>query len=200
MDNKQDKIDEILDNTNKMKVRGFEIVSDDFRKHKDHEVVLPLRGTQDSAGYDFFSNETIVIRPGNKHLFWTDIKSYMMKREELDIYVRSSIAIKKGLVLCNQVGIIDCVPKGTQIQIKDGEINVEDLMNKKEIIMSYNTETDEIEEDKLTEIWVVDNLELLEIETEDGDTIKIPLEKEVYTKRGWIKANQLMYSDEILTY
>jgi len=163
--------------------RGFKIVSDEHRKHKN--VKLPLRGTKDSAGYDF--------------LFWTDIKSYMNTGEVLEVYVRSSIAIKKGLMLCNQVGIIDCVPKGTKIQTKNGEINVEELMNKKEIIISYNTETEEIEEDNLKEIWVVDDLELLEIKTEDGFSIKIPLDKEVYTKRGWIKAKNLLFSDEILS-
>ncbi|MBC8931331.1 dUTPase, partial [Escherichia coli] len=57
--------------------------------------------------YDFFSNETVTILPGEKHIFWTDIKSYMQKEEVLNIYVRSSIGIKKGLLLCNGTGIID---------------------------------------------------------------------------------------------
>jgi len=40
-------------------------------------------------------------------LFWTDIKAYMMPGEVLEMYVRSSIGIKKGLILSNLVGIID---------------------------------------------------------------------------------------------
>jgi dUTP pyrophosphatase len=101
------KAKEILNTIPPYKTRGFEIVEDNFRKHPDHNVLLPLRGTSKSAGYDFYSNENTTIKPGEKHLFWTDIKSYMMQREVLEIYVRSSIAIKKDLNLCNQVGIID---------------------------------------------------------------------------------------------
>jgi len=104
MDNKAE---EILNTLPPQKVRGFEIVEDEFRKHEHHSVLLPLRGTKKSAGYDFYSNENITIQPGGKHLFWTDIKAYMLPREVLSVYVRSSIAIKKNLTLCNQVGIID---------------------------------------------------------------------------------------------
>jgi len=196
----EEKAKEILNTPNPYKTRGFEIVSDEHRKHPNYDVKLPLRGTKDSAGYDFYSNDTVTIQPGEKFLFWSDIKSYMVRREVLEMYVRSSIGIKKGLMLCNTVGIIDCVPKGTKIKIKNGEVNVEDLMIKKETIISYNTETKENEEDNLKEIWIVDDLELLEIETENGDSVKIPIEKEVYTKRGWIKAKFLTYDDEILTY
>jgi len=33
------------------KIRGFEVVSDSFRKHKDVEIKLPIRATKTSAGY-----------------------------------------------------------------------------------------------------------------------------------------------------
>jgi dUTP pyrophosphatase len=105
-DNKR-KIDDILNTIPPHKIRGFEIVKNEYRKHYNFDVVLPLRGTSNSAGYDFYSNENVTIKPGEKHLFWTDIKAYMMPREVLEIYVRSSIAIKKNLILCNLVGIID---------------------------------------------------------------------------------------------
>ena len=98
---------EILNHKAPWKVRGFEVVSDNHRKFSEFDVKLPLRGTKDSAGYDFYSNEKAIIKPFQKHLFWTDIKSYMTKNTLLEVFVRSSIAIKKDLVLCNQVGIID---------------------------------------------------------------------------------------------
>jgi len=97
----------ILNTPKPYKTRGFEIVSDEHRKHPDYDVKLPLRGTKDSAGYDFYSNDTVTIQPGEKFLFWSDIKAYMIRREVLELYVRSSIGIKKGLMLCNTVGIID---------------------------------------------------------------------------------------------
>jgi dUTP pyrophosphatase len=88
-------------------IRVFKKVSDEHRKFKNIDINLPIRGTKKSAGYDFFSNEDIEILPNQKHLFWTDVKSYMQDDEVLKIYVRSSIGIKKGLILANTVGIID---------------------------------------------------------------------------------------------
>ncbi|EAG4116763.1 TPA: dUTPase, partial [Listeria monocytogenes] len=77
-----------------MKVRGFEVVNEASRKFPEQTISLPIRGDKGSAGYDFFSNETVTIVPGEKHIFWTDIKSYMQEDEVLNIYVRSSIGIK----------------------------------------------------------------------------------------------------------
>jgi len=89
-------------------IRGFEKVVEEHRKYLDNEgLQLPLRGSQDSAGYDFYSNETYILQPGEQKVFWTDIKAYMQKGEVLKIYVRSSLGIKKGLRLANQVGIVD---------------------------------------------------------------------------------------------
>ena len=89
------------------KTRGFEIVRDDCRKFTNQTINLPLRGSVDSAGYDFFSNEEKELQPMDYHVFWMDIKSYMLKGEYLDINVRSSIGIKKGLMLRNTIGIVD---------------------------------------------------------------------------------------------
>jgi len=87
--------------------RKFEIVNDNHRKFKDTEIKLPVRGTKYSAGYDFFSNEEVEIKPNEKYLFWTDIKADMLEDEVLQIHVRSSVGIKKGLILGNVTGIID---------------------------------------------------------------------------------------------
>ncbi|WP_163652578.1 dUTPase [Listeria sp. PSOL-1] len=90
-----------------MKVRGFEIVKESARKFQNHEVILPVRSDKGSAGYDFFANEEEVIAPLGQHVFWTDVKSYMQEDEMLSIFVRSSIGIKRGLMLSNSTGIID---------------------------------------------------------------------------------------------
>lgn len=91
----------------KLKERGFEIIKDEHRKHSDIEIQLPTRGDSRSAGYDFYSNETVVLQPKQSHLFWTDVKSYMLDNEVLSIHVRSSIGTKKDLMLKNTTGIID---------------------------------------------------------------------------------------------
>lgn len=90
-----------------MKTRGFEVVKTENRKFAAETISLPLRGDKGSAGYDFFSNETVDIAPLKQHIFWTDVKSYMLEDEVLKVYIRSSVGIKKGLVLSNGTGIID---------------------------------------------------------------------------------------------
>lgn len=90
-----------------MKIRGFEIVRNESRKFLEVLINLPTQGSKTSAGYDFYSNESVIISPGGKHVFWTDVKAYMNVGEVLEVHVRSSIGIKKGLILSNSTGIID---------------------------------------------------------------------------------------------
>ena len=81
--------------------RGFEKVS-------GYEYVnLPQRKTKQSAGYDIESAVNVVINPGETKLIPTGIKVYMDENEWLGIYIRSSLAIKYGLVLANSVAVID---------------------------------------------------------------------------------------------
>jgi dUTP pyrophosphatase len=89
------------------KQRGFEIVPHEYRKHPEVDIILPTRGDDRSAGYDFYLPQPVLITPGNKITIWTDVCSYMQPDEVLMLYVRSSIGIKKGLVLANGTGIID---------------------------------------------------------------------------------------------
>ena len=81
--------------------RGFEKVS-------GYEYVnLPQRKTKQSAGYDIESAVNVVITPGETKLIPTGIKVYMDENEWLGIYIRSSLAIKYGLILANSVAVID---------------------------------------------------------------------------------------------
>ena len=92
---------------NNLRCRGFEIVSDEFRKHPEIDIQLPKRGDSRSAGYDFYAPCDITLQPNEKVLLFSDVKAYMQDDEVLMLYVRSSIGIKKGLVLSNGTGIID---------------------------------------------------------------------------------------------
>lgn len=89
----------------RQRTRGFEPTT--LIKNTLSDTKLPTRGSKHSAGYDFYSKENAEIKPGEKYLFWSDVKAYMLSGEVLEIYVRSSIGIKKGLTLANSVGIID---------------------------------------------------------------------------------------------
>ena len=90
-----------------MKNRGFEIVTDICRVHPNTEIQLPVRGDSRSAGYDIKTPVQITLQPNEKKLIFTDIKAYMQPDEVLEIYVRSSIGVNKGVILSNITGIID---------------------------------------------------------------------------------------------
>lgn len=86
-----------------MDIRGFEVVS----AFIDNDINLPRRKTSESAGYDIECAETKVIEPGEVALLPTGLKAFMNFDEYLAIHIRSSIAIKRHLVLVNSTGIID---------------------------------------------------------------------------------------------
>lgn len=91
----------------KVKKRGFEIVVDKHRVHKDVEIQLPRRATNRSSGYDMFSPVEVCILPNESIVIPSDIKAYMLDDEELLIFPRSSLGLKKGLVIKNTIGKID---------------------------------------------------------------------------------------------
>ncbi|WOO87057.1 dUTP diphosphatase [Mollicutes bacterium LVI A0039] len=82
-------------------MRGFELVS------QIEGGTIPTRGTKTSAGYDISVINGASINPGQVHVFDTGVKAYMQDDEYLSLHVRSSIGIKKGLILANITGIID---------------------------------------------------------------------------------------------
>ena len=86
-----------------MAVRGFEIVS----AYEGKGIALPLRGTAASAGYDISVAESVVIAPGEMAMVPTGVKAYMEPDEVLYIHIRSSLAVKRQLVLLNSVGVVD---------------------------------------------------------------------------------------------
>lgn len=71
------------------------------------EGIIPTRSDKGSAGYDFYTAETLTIEPGKTVLFKTNIKAQMEEDEVLMLYIRSSIGIKKHIVLSNGTGVID---------------------------------------------------------------------------------------------
>ena len=89
------------------KVRGFEVVRDDCRKFPNREIILPRRKTKKAMACDLYSNETMIIAPGESYQFMTDVKAYMPDDEGAIMNVRSSIGFAKELELVNTQGWID---------------------------------------------------------------------------------------------
>lgn len=86
-----------------MRTRGFEVVT----LYEGSGVHLPERKTGASTGYDFAAAEAVEIAPGEGKLVPTGVKAYMQENEVLLVYIRSSAAFKKHLMLMNGVGVID---------------------------------------------------------------------------------------------
>ena len=88
-------------------MRKFEVA----KGFENRGVILPTRATEGSAGYDIRvltpDKKSIEIKPLEGYVFDTGIKACMGKDEVLKIYIRSSVGIKKHLILSNVVGIID---------------------------------------------------------------------------------------------
>lgn len=70
-------------------------------------IRLPERSTANSAGYDFYSPEAVILEPGKIKYVKTGVKAYMESGEMLVLCNRSSNPKKKGLVLVNGIGIVD---------------------------------------------------------------------------------------------
>src|SRR5690554_2466876 len=84
-------------------MRRFEIIS----KYKNENIELPKRATTDSAGYDLAIVEDVLIKPGEIKLVPTGLRVKMLKNEVMFVYPRSSLALKRGLMMSNSVGVID---------------------------------------------------------------------------------------------
>ena len=67
----------------------------------------PTRGSIHSAGYDIYTYDNYVIEPKQSVLIKTGIKAYMPQDEYLDLRVRSSLGIKRQLMLATGASVID---------------------------------------------------------------------------------------------
>lgn len=84
------------------RVRGFEYVS-----RLGAIVRRPTRGSVHSAGYDFYAYDDYTIEPKESILIRTGVKAYMPPDEYLDLRVRSSLGIKRQLMLATGASVID---------------------------------------------------------------------------------------------
>ena len=112
------------------RVRGFEVVS-----RMETPVKLPKRGSIHSAGYDIHAYDDYTIEPKQSVLIKTGIKAYMPQDEYLDLRVRSSLGIKRQLMLATSASVIDADYYNNPDN--EGEIMV--------VLYNYGDETQTIE-------------------------------------------------------
>lgn len=92
-------------------MRRFEVVTE----FKNQNIEIPVRATEASAGYDFAVAKDTLIKVGEIVKVPTGIKCCFPKDEFLMLVARSSLPIKKTLMLPNGVGIIDADYYGNEI-------------------------------------------------------------------------------------
>ena len=85
---------------------GQTINMDDVKKIYD-SIQLPIRATSGSAGYDFKSPITFILKPGQTIKIPTGIRVKIDDGWVLKCYPRSGLGFKYRLQLNNTVGIID---------------------------------------------------------------------------------------------
>jgi dUTP pyrophosphatase len=83
--------------------RRFEVLPE----YRGRGVTLPRRQTPGSAGYDLAAAEDTIVPPGGTALVPTGLRAVFPPDEFLGVYVRSSVALRRGLALANGVGVID---------------------------------------------------------------------------------------------
>lgn len=101
------------------------------------KIKLPERKTKYSAGYDICCPIDITIPSGQRRVIPTGIKVVFEEDEmetwHLQMFVRSSVGIKDGVVLTNGTGVID---SDYQFGNNDGDMMLA-LLNTSEKLVKY---------------------------------------------------------------
>ncbi len=82
-------------------------VPEDFSEQTYLRIKIPQRATSKSAGYDLSAAIPVKIEPYETKLVPTGLKVQMEDNDVFLITVRSSIGIKRHMMLANNVGVID---------------------------------------------------------------------------------------------
>ena len=94
---------------------GYDMKTPDFK--------LPERSTANSAGYDFFAPEDVVLPAKKLTRVMTGVKCELLADMVLILANRSSNPSKKGLILANGIGVVDADYYGNPDN--DGEMGFE---------------------------------------------------------------------------
>lgn len=90
--------------------RPINFMNGDVEKAYEN-IKIPVRKTKYSAGYDVCTPVDVVLPSGQRRVIPTGIKAVFnddeMESWHLQMYVRSSVGIKDGVVLTNGTGVID---------------------------------------------------------------------------------------------
>lgn len=87
-------------------------------------VSLPTPATGGAAGFDLAAAEDIVIPPGGIRLVGTGLVIGVPPGHFLAIFARSSLPLKRGLVVANGVGVVDADYCGPDDEVRVQVLNI----------------------------------------------------------------------------
>jgi dUTP pyrophosphatase len=82
------------------------------------DVTLPAYHSDGAAAFDLASREDVVVAPGEVRLVGTGLVVEVPRGHFLAVVARSSLPIKKGLLVANAIGIVDSDYCGPQDEVK----------------------------------------------------------------------------------
>ena len=89
------------------KVSEGRFLADGGKKENYDKIILPVRATAGSAGYDIVTPQDVTLNPGESIRIPTGIRVRMEDGWVFQIYPRSGLGYKYRVQLDNTVGIID---------------------------------------------------------------------------------------------
>jgi dUTP pyrophosphatase len=87
-------------------------------RRRNPSVPLPEYQTTGAAGFDLAAAEDVVVEPAAIALVPTGLVIQVPDGHFLGIFARSSTPLKRGLMVANGVGVIDCDYCGPDDEIK----------------------------------------------------------------------------------
>ena len=89
------------------KISDYYKTTDEGIKKVYEKIIMPVRSTKHSAGYDIRSPFKFCLLPNESIMIPTGLRCEMFEGYVMMIYPRSSFGIKKGGVLLNTTAVID---------------------------------------------------------------------------------------------
>lgn len=93
-------------------------------KRIDRGLEIPEYKTKGAVGFDLTAREETVIKPFEINLIPLNIIVKVPKGYGLFLFSRSSVPLKKGLIVANSVGVIDQDYCGEEDELKLSVLNV----------------------------------------------------------------------------
>ena len=93
-------------------------------KRIDKGLDLPEYKTKGAVGFDLTAREETVINPWEMKLILLNLIVKVPKGYGLFLFSRSSVPVKKGLMIANSVGVIDQDYSGEEDELKTLVLNV----------------------------------------------------------------------------